>query len=356
VIEFDRSQGIGGSDVPIIVGMSPYRSAIDLWEEKRGQAIEREKSLAMKLGIVLEDGIAKVYAEQEGCKVWKPRIPFGLVWGLVGPDEALVPNPMIAERFGFPTWAQVDRVRVNRPTIGVEVKHTASLDRFVGGETPDDVAVQVQHAMAVTGWKAFDVVSLSGGRELAIDRIEADPEAQEAIADACRVFWQQVQDGTPPPFDGSDQASAWLRKRYHADPSKVVVATHDSLPMVAELLAAQAVQKEADRQLELQKQRIMGYMADAERFEAPGVTITWKDQAGSKSWKAIATDLRRFIEDNAGDLNFPMRELSPDGDDGTEWTPSEWLDFIEAMHTGEPPRVFRVYGKLTALEGRKEQA
>ena len=339
--EFDRTQGIGGSDVPIIVGMSPYRSAIDLWEEKRGNAIERETTMAMKLGIMLEDGIARLYADQEGVKIVKPKLPIGI-------RDDLTVDPRMEQRYGFPTWAQVDRRRLGRPVRGVEVKHTANLDRFVAG-TPDDVAVQVQHAMMITGWSSFDVVSLSAGRDLAVDTIEADPDVHEALQDACRVFWQHVKDGTPPDVDGSAAASAWLRRRYEVDPSKVVVATHDSLPMVADIFAAQGAKAEAERALEEAKQRVMLFMEDAWRFEFPGGSITWKDQKGAPSYKDIAADFRRLIEANAEAITLPKTD---DGDDTVPLT--EWLDFIESMHAGKPTRVFRINGKFTVTEGRKE--
>lgn len=346
MIEFDRNQGIGGSDVPVIVGMSPYRSAIDLWEEKRGNAIEREPSLAMRLGTMLEDGIAKVYAEQEGAKITKPKHAFGLV----EQRGRLVPHAGIEERFGFPTWAQVDRIRQERPRRGVEVKNTANLKRF-GEGTPDDVAVQVQHAMMITGLKSFDVVSLSGGRDLAIDTIEADQDVQDAIRDASYRFWHEhVLTGVPPAPDGSGAASAYLRRRYDHDPAKIVVATHDSLPMIAEVFAAQKVKADAETALELAKQRVMMFMEDATRFEFPGGSITWKDQNGSPSYKGMAEDFRRIIEANADKIELPKT------DDGDEPIPvAEWLDFIASMHAGKPTRTFRINGKFMALDGRKDQ-
>lgn len=355
MIEFDRNQGIGGSDVPIIVGMSPYRSAIELWDEKRGNAIEREKTIRQRLGTMLEDGIARVYAEQEGVKLTKPKVPVGLVRGFDAFGAwggALVPDARIADRFGYPTWAQIDRVRVGAPegVRGVEVKHTALFDKFAGEDVPDDVAVQVQHAMMLTGWRAFHVVSLSAGRDLRVHRIEADPDVREAIAEACRRFWRQVQTGEQPDPDGSDSAGRFIRARYGAEePGKIVVATHDVLPQIAEVLRLAAEKKAVEQQLEAAKQMIMLFMGDAERLDAPGdVKITWKQQRGRHDWKAIAADLRALLE--RLDVPRHLLEGEPvDDEEGATTTLAQWLDFIEAMHTGAPSRVFRVTGKAVAL-------
>jgi predicted phage-related endonuclease len=284
---------------------------------------------------MLEDGIAKAYAWQEGVKLTKPTWPFGMT-----PDGVPARGPI--ERFDYPTWAQIDRIRVGKPRRGVEIKHTANLSRFSDEAVPDDVAVQVQHAMMLTGWQSFDVVSLSGGRDLKVTTVEADPEVHEAIADACRTFWRQVQTGEQPEPDGSDAAGRYIRQRYNAtEPGKIAVATHDVLPQIAEVLRLAAEKKEVERQLDEAKQRIMLFMEDAERLEAPGdVRITWKEQDGRRDWKAIAADLRRIIE-------AEVEGISLDGNVPIPTTDA--LAFVESMHTGEPTRVFRVHGKAVML-------
>lgn len=339
--EFDRTQGIGGSDMPVIVGMSPYRSALDLWSEKRGEAIDEPPSLAMRIGSLLEDGIAKLYAEQQQVRVAKPKLPFGLT-------ADLKPDPAVTKRFGFPTWAQVDRRRIGRPVRGVEVKHTSMLDRFRDG-VPDDVAVQVQWGMLLTGWKSFDVVSLAGGRDLTIETVEADADVHDALVEAGRKFWRQVVEGEQPEADGSDAAGRYLRDRYqHEEEGKSIVATHDMLPTLVDHLEARARFAEAQREVERTKQQIMQIMEDAEVLVAPGdVKVTWKSRAGSRSWKDIAADYRRLIEQNADKMQ--LRGV-PEVPEGVALTGIDaWLDFIDSMHTGAPSRVFNVAGKAVAL-------
>lgn len=49
----ERKKGIGGSDVACILGMSPYKSNVELWEEKVGireaEDISRKNTLRMEL-------------------------------------------------------------------------------------------------------------------------------------------------------------------------------------------------------------------------------------------------------------------------------------------------------------------
>ena len=57
-----RRHGIGGSDAAVIMGVSPWKSLMDLWLEKTGQYVEDIDSESMYWGRVLEDVIAKEFA------------------------------------------------------------------------------------------------------------------------------------------------------------------------------------------------------------------------------------------------------------------------------------------------------
>ena len=65
----DRNAGIGGSDVPVILGLSPFRSAVELWAEKRGEGEPQKPSLPMRIGSLVEGAIATLYAERQGVTV-----------------------------------------------------------------------------------------------------------------------------------------------------------------------------------------------------------------------------------------------------------------------------------------------
>jgi len=60
----ERKKGIGGSDVACILGMSPYKTNVELWEEKIG--IREPEDISQKEyvqnGILAEDPIAQLFA------------------------------------------------------------------------------------------------------------------------------------------------------------------------------------------------------------------------------------------------------------------------------------------------------
>lgn len=66
-----RGNGIGSSDAAVAVGISPFKSPLELWLEKTGRqpAPDLAANDAVFWGTTLEHIIATVYAERNGAKV-----------------------------------------------------------------------------------------------------------------------------------------------------------------------------------------------------------------------------------------------------------------------------------------------
>lgn len=65
----NRLTGLGGSDVGAILGMSKYRTPVDVWAEKTGRTAPIESSLAMRFGSFAEQFVADEYEAQTGNAV-----------------------------------------------------------------------------------------------------------------------------------------------------------------------------------------------------------------------------------------------------------------------------------------------
>ena len=64
-----RKKGIGGSDVAAALGLSPYRTARDLFYDKIGVEMsveEEDKNIMFEIGHLLEDVVAKIFAKKTG--------------------------------------------------------------------------------------------------------------------------------------------------------------------------------------------------------------------------------------------------------------------------------------------------
>lgn len=62
----DRSKFIGGSDIGPILGLSRYRSPLEVWLEKTGREAKRVDSLPLRFGSFAEEFIASEYSRATG--------------------------------------------------------------------------------------------------------------------------------------------------------------------------------------------------------------------------------------------------------------------------------------------------
>ena len=77
--QYDRSQWLGSSDIAAVLGVSPWRNAVDVWLDKTApRVIEAAESLAMKRGKRMEPVVLDWAAEDYHLVVWHRNRRFGL--------------------------------------------------------------------------------------------------------------------------------------------------------------------------------------------------------------------------------------------------------------------------------------
>lgn len=190
-----RRCGIGGSDAAVIMGVSPWKSLMDLWLEKTGQYVEGIDSESMYWGRVLEDVIAKEFAIRNKLKIRRVN--------------AILQHP------DYPYMiANVDRVIVGRKE-GLEIKtgHEFSSQHWENG-VPAYYYAQVQHYMAVTGFKLWHIAVLIGGNKYEQFVVHRSEDYINELIAAEAEFWQMVQEERLPEFDGSEASTKLLNKLY----------------------------------------------------------------------------------------------------------------------------------------------
>ena len=73
-----RRRGIGGSDAAAILGISPWRTARDLYYDKLNvvKADMDENWVALEMGHLLEDLVAQIFAKKTGLHIFQRKIMF----------------------------------------------------------------------------------------------------------------------------------------------------------------------------------------------------------------------------------------------------------------------------------------
>ncbi len=190
-----RLQGIGSSDAPIIMGVSPWMTPYQLWEEKTGRtARNQEGNWATQRGNRLEP---------------MARAHFEMTIGYDCP-ATLVTHPI------YP-WVRSSLDGLNRHhKMILEIKNPGAEDHAiaVAGGVPEKYKPQIQHQlMAATQLVADEVAYYSfDGKAGVIVYVGHDLEYQEKLFSAEHAFWMLVQCDAPPPLTDRDYKRVKLSK------------------------------------------------------------------------------------------------------------------------------------------------
>ena len=187
-----RSKGIGGSDAPIVMGVSPYKTPYQLWEEKTGRKKPDDQSnWATERGNRLEP-IARAKYE------------------LLRDIEM---GPATCQHFQYEFMrASMDgwNPQLKR---GLELKFAGKADHegARAGKIPDKYWPQVQHQIFVTGAEVIDYGSYYVPKdvpdhqgELIVVEVKPDIEYIKQYLKIAIKFWECVTTSTPPGMTTDD--------------------------------------------------------------------------------------------------------------------------------------------------------
>lgn len=285
-----RLEGITATDVAAIVGVHPYRSRIDIWQEKRGAAppwVDNDRS---KWGELLEPVIRADYAERHGVRVEVP----GTLQHPEAPWMMSTPDGVVYQIAGA------------NPERGLEIKcHTFRVSHLYGAPGSDEVPLhelcQCSWNLAVTGLDRWDLVAFIDGQpaDYVIDR---DEETIEALIDQAHRFHVDcIVGGAVPEPDGSDSFDTWLKGRWSKTAGGLVDIGEDmdTFTLIERGKEIRENQAEQERELAKLVQAMKLKIGDAEGLtwkNAKGVPekITWKHNKPSKriDYTGIANDAR----------------------------------------------------------------
>ena len=227
-IEF-RKTGIGGSDAAAVLGISPWKSPLELWLEKTGRKADSiSDSTALRLGSFAEPFIAAEVMRGDVVVHWSDEpaaLEKRVMTRIASGKQPLAPGLDMIRHPERPYMsANTDRGimavdhSITRPWGVVELKTAGSRGFYLGWRNgvPLHYQIQCQHYMAVTG-ALFAVVACL---DLAHQTVHAYfLERDNAFIDgklipSCVDFWSMVEAGEMPPVDDSRSCSDALSILY----------------------------------------------------------------------------------------------------------------------------------------------
>lgn len=312
--EIKRPFGLGGSDIGPLLGLSPYKTALQLWAEKVCMGSGGAKdALHLRFGHYVEPFIAQEYERQTGLRtvIHEPAI--------FHPDEDFM-------------YAHVDRLvlsgaqeRSAQGQLGhaqtlLECKTASVYKKDEWGEpgsdqVPASYLVQCVWYMAITQCKRADLAVLLGNQDFRIYQIQRDMELENLVLDHARQFWfDHVLSKVPPsPVTEED-----IRTLYPKEVSgHVVEADHELLASLKSYKTTQAKISELTDQCDALRQNILKRMGEAEKITSNNkVLATWKSSKPARrlDTKALAAAhpelVERFMMQGAMSRRFVVRELA----------------------------------------------
>ncbi|MFJ2000310.1 YqaJ viral recombinase family nuclease [Streptomyces chartreusis] len=199
-----RANGIGGSEIAAVVGLSPYESRFSLWHRKKGVIGPVEESEEMYWGKEHEPAICRRFAREH--PEWFVRGAFTYAhpdrpWQIANPDRNL-----------WPTDSHIDD-RI--PAAVLEAK-TARDDTGWGKDGSDDIPVhyrsQALWYMDVTGARRAFVAVLIAGSEYREYTVDFDEAEAQLLRDAGARFMDDLARGNRPDIDGHSATYQAIRE------------------------------------------------------------------------------------------------------------------------------------------------
>ena len=280
----DRKTFIGGTDAAAIIGVSPWRSPLDVWMEKVGMSEGTPDNWAMRAGRALEPVVRQYYRSQH---------PDRQVTEVT--DTMIYTECETERRLGIDgEWAgaTIDGA-VFAPTgnRGLEIKTTSQRPDDWGDDIPMHYMAQVQWYAMVTGLKDWDVAVLFANRDYREFQVTRDDDLIAIMYDQCKKFWfDHVVAKVPPVEDASSDAKArYLKARYPQDgPALIKSVLADAA--VENLRVARAALEAAKHGNEVAENDVKSIIGEAGGIDSEIGKVTWKKSRSSftTDWESVA--------------------------------------------------------------------
>jgi len=257
-----RMVGIGGSDVGAILGLSKWKTPLQVWEEKKGIAPPQEETPAMKRGILLEPSVIKDWeietkrvAKEEKAIHFHPEHDILLA----NTDSLILDN---GDGMG---------------TGILEAKTVAEIAYSAwDGNIPIYYYVQLQHYLNVMGlkWGEFSIWILGWGIDSDRFPVVRDETLIDNMTNELMEWWMNhIVKDIPPPMKEADTALA------KALTGSRVEATDKMLSICNDLNAARAEHKRAEERKDVLAATVKEYMQDSESlYHGDMLLVTYKNQ------------------------------------------------------------------------------
>jgi putative phage-type endonuclease len=260
-----RKTGLGSSDIAAILGISKYKSPLDVYLDKMGDSAENISNELIYWGNRMEPIIAEEYSRRKGV-------------------ELIEPTEIVRHHKKDFLIANVDRLTVDGSGI-IECKTASAFIASTWGEegtdqVPDAYLLQVAHQSKVyesRGIRFVDIAVLIGGNDFRIHRYTPNKELEDRIESAATSFWNDHVLKKIPPAPRTEKD---LKTLYPQDNMNDAVADNDAINVLNNLKNIRHEIELLSKKEEEYKNHVKILMANASRLvdDTGRKLATWTTQ------------------------------------------------------------------------------
>lgn len=281
--KLERKNSIGGSDVAPLLGLSPWKTPLDVYLDKTGQAPEIDEDklpLRLFMGNRLEPVVAELFAHETGLPV---NIYPETIKNRDFPNSHVNLDGVI--------WKDQD-IKVEDAPVApildavVEFKTSENKSLWEGDETPTLYKPQLMHARILTGVRRVYLAVLIGFNEFkyyTYEPTEQEIENEVALQNYIKMFWENHVEPKIPPTPRFYEDAAKLYPQSKLDTIKTTNDTN-IINAHAKLNSIKTEIKECKEKESSLKAIIGDYLKDDSelRDEAGKRMVTWKTQEATR--------------------------------------------------------------------------
>lgn len=264
----DRRKYIGGSDAPVILGLSPWRTPYQLYQDKITPPVENSsKRRILQRGHALEPYVLGILAREESLEIT------GVNNRYRDGEHDFIACEIDAEFHDTETNA----------VQNIEIKTSMFGNKAWGDEYTDSIPVyyqaQAMHGLMVTGRQVCVFGVLIGIDDFRVYHIQRDDEIIAGMRQQEVEFWQRIIDQNPPEATTPDD----ILKMYPKDDGSTIELTGDMLNNYNALIHAKAMIKQYSAEAEAAENALKLTMNQATALTLDGKPlVTWKAQSTNR--------------------------------------------------------------------------
>lgn len=278
---------LGASEAGAVCGVDKYKSALEVYLEKRGLKDRQDQTEVMKWGRIHEQNILCEYANREGVTIERPD------------------HMWMHKEFPFIS-ASLDAYGVGRNGRWcVDAKITTSRmfdrdncrERDCFGENPDEIPtsylMQAHQQMLVSGWDMCVFPVLFDGNKLRIYEVGRNDQIIDTIIERCTDMYRRIVEADPPDPDWSHSTTVDLvKKMYDIDPGLEIELPESEAVHFDTYLELKAEIGRLSKLKDMEQARLLHMMGEAAKATFPG-----RDRQLYKSSVPATTWSKKDVDD-----------------------------------------------------------